>query len=204
MRLHILFTAIVALLVVALMPVAIVWAQEANPVRTLPDAVHKGETFDVTVNFTAPVDKFNAAGLTDLAPDGWNVLVDEVWSTPNADVFTAVGNKAEIGWFGEPEVGFDKDISFTALYKVTVPDDAELGTYTFDGFLEYWVGSEGPYSENVTGSSEVEVVGGSAIGVWWIVGIVGGSAIGVWWIVGIVVAIVVIVAVVLLVRRRRT
>jgi len=190
MRLHILFTAIVALLVVALMPVAIVWGQEANPVRNLPDAVHKGETFDVTVNFTAPVDKFNAAGLTDLAPDGWNVLVDEVWSTPNADVFTAVGNKAEIGWFGEPEVGFDKDISFTALYKVTVPDDAELGTYTFDGFLEYWVGSEGPYSENVTGSSQVEVVGGSAIGVWWIV--------------GIVVAIVVIVAVVLLVRRRRT
>jgi len=189
MRLSILFTSIVVLVAVVLMPVAIAWAQEANPSRTLPDAVHKGETFDVTVNFTAPVDKFNAIGLTDLAPDGWNVMVDEVWSTPNADVFTAVGNKAEIGWFGEPEVGFDRDISFTALYKVTVPDDAELGIYTFDGFLEYWIGPEGPYTENVTGSSQVEVVAGSSIGMWWIV--------------GIVVAIAVILAAVLLVRRRK-
>jgi hypothetical protein len=189
MRLHILFTAIVALLAVALMPVAIAWAQEANPSRTLPEAVHKGETFDVTVHFTAPVDKFNAIGLTDLCPDGWNAIVDDVWSTPNADAFTANDNKAEIAWFGEPDVGFDRDISFTALYKVTVSDDAELGVYTFDGFLEYWIASEGPYTENVTGSSQVEVVAGSVIGVWWIV--------------GIVVAIAVIVAVVLLVRRRK-
>jgi len=189
MRLSTLFSAILVLVAVALLPVAIALAQEASPARTLPDAVHKGETFDVTVNFTAPVDKFNAAGLTDLCPDGWNVLVDEVWSTPNADVFTAVGNKAEIGWFGEPDVGFDKDISFSALYKVTVPDDAELGIYAFDGFLEYWVGPEGPYSENVTGGSQVEVVEGSVIGVWGIV--------------GIVVVIAVIVAAVLLVRRRK-
>ena len=190
MRLHILFTAIVALLAVALMPVAIAWAQEANPSRTLPEAVHKGETFDVTVHFTAPVDKFNAIGLTDIAPDGWNAIVDDVWSTPNADAFTANDNKAEIAWFGEPEVGFDKDISFTALYKVTVPDDAELGVYTFVGLLEYWVAAEGPYSENITGGSEVEVVAGSSISVWWIV--------------GSVVAIAIIVAAVLLVRRRRT
>jgi len=190
MRLYILFTAILALLAVALMPVALVWAQEANPQRTLPDAVHKGETFDVTVSFTAPVDKFNSIGLTDLCPDGWNVTVDETWCTPNADAVLATGNKAEIGWFGEQGVGFDKDISFSALYKVTVSDDAELGIYAFDGFLEYWVASEGPYSENVTGSSQVEVVEGSAISVWWIV--------------GIVVVIAVIVAAVLLVRRRRT
>jgi len=180
---------LLALLLIALMPVAIALGQEASPSRVLPDAVHKGEIFDVTVTFTAPVDKFNAASLTDLCPDGWNVIVDEVWSTPNADAFTANDNKAEIGWFGEPGVGFDKDISFSALYKVTVSDDAELGIYSLDGFLEYYVGSEGPYSENVTGSSQVEVVAGSAIGVWWIV--------------GIVVAIVVIVAVVLLVRRRK-
>ena len=191
MRLSILFTAILVVVAVVLMPVAVALGQEASPSRNLPDAVHKGETFDVTVNFTAPVDKFNAAGLTDLAPDGWNVLVDEVWSTPNADAFTAVGNKAEIGWFGEPEVGFDRDISFTALYKVTVSDDAELGIYAFDGFLEYWIASEGPYTENVTGSSQVEVVAGSSL------------SLGVWWIVGIVVAIVVIVAVALLVRRRK-
>jgi len=189
MRLSTLFSAILVLVAVALLPVGIALGQEASPGRVLPDAVHRGETFDVTVNFTAPVDKFNSAGLTDLCPDGWNVIVDEVWCTPNADAFTAVGNKAEIGWFGEPEVGFDKDISFSALYKVTVPDDAELGIYTFDGFLEYWVGPEGPYSENITGGSQVEVVEGSVIGVWGIV--------------GIVVAIAVIVAVVLLVRRRK-
>ena len=189
MRLRTLSIGIVALLAIAFIPLGIVWAQEANPSRVLPDAVHKGETFDVTVNFTAPVNKFNAIGLTDLAPDGWNAIVDEVWCTPNADAFTANDNKAEIAWFGEPEVGFDKDISFTALYKVTVPDDAELGIYAFDGLLEYWIGSEGPYMEDVTGGSEVEVVEGSVIGVWWIV--------------GIVVAIVVIVAAALLVRRRK-
>jgi hypothetical protein len=189
MRLLSLFVVIVALMAVALMPVAIALAQEASPDRILPDAVHRGETFDVTVNFTAPVDKFNAIYLTDLCPDGWNVLVDEVWSTPNADAFTAKGNKAEIGWFGEEGVGFNKDTSFSALYKVTVPDDAELGIYTFNGSLGHWVGPEGPYLENVTGSSQVAVVERSVIGVWGIV--------------GIVVAIAVIVAVVLLVRRRR-
>jgi hypothetical protein len=185
----ILFVTIAVVALVALMSVAIALGQEASPARVLPEAVHKGETFDVTVNFIAPVDKFNAIGLTDLAPDGWNVIADEVWCTPNADAFTAKGNKTEIVWYGEPEVGFDKDISFTALYKATVPDDASPGIYTFDGYLGYFIGPAGSFFENVTGSSQVEVVGGSVIGVWGIV--------------GIVVAIAVIVAVVLLVRRRK-
>ncbi|GAF91774.1 unnamed protein product, partial [marine sediment metagenome] len=103
---------------VAFMPVAIALAQEANPGRVLPDAVHKGETFDVAVNFIAPVDSFNAVGLTDLCPDGWDVTVDKTWCTPNGDAVNATGNKAEIAWFGEPGVGFAKDISFSALYKV--------------------------------------------------------------------------------------
>jgi len=187
--LRVVFVIVVALLAVALMPVAIALGQEASPARVLPEAVHRGETFDVTVNFIAPVDKFNAIGLTDLAPDGWNVIADEVWCTPNADAFTAKGNKTEIVWYGEPEVGFDKDISFSALYKVTVPDDAELGIYTFDGYLGYFIGPEGSFSENVTGSSQVEVGERSVIGVWWIV--------------GIVIVIAIIVAAVLLVRRRK-
>jgi hypothetical protein len=189
MRLHTLFITIVALLLIALVPVGIALGQEASPGRVLPDAVHKGETFDVTVNFTAPVDKFNAIYLTDIVPDGWNVIADEAWCTPNADALVGTGNKAEIAWYGEPDVGFDRDISFSALYKVTVPDDAELGIYTFDGSLGYWIGPEGPYSENVTGSSQVAVVERSVIGVWGIV--------------GIVVAIAAIVAAVLLVRRRK-
>jgi len=177
-------------MLVALMPLGIALAQQANPDRVLPDTVQKGETFEVTVNFTAPADMFNAIGLTDLCPDGWNVTVNTTWSTPNADVFTATGNKAEIGWYGQPDVGFDKDTTFTAVYKVTVPDDASAGIYVFDGSVEYYVGPEGPYSENITGGSQVEVVG------------IGG--IGLWWIITIVVVVAIIVVAVLVVRRRGT
>ena len=193
MRLLSLFVGIVAVMVVALMPLGIALAQQqANPGRVLPDTVQGGETFEVTVNFTAPADNFSPVGLTDLCPDGWNVTVDAGWCTPNADAFTATGNKAEIGWYGEPGVGFDNGTSFSALYKATVPDNAELGIYAFSGSLEYYVGSEGPYLENTTGGSQVEVVGGGGIGV------------GVWWIVGIAVGIAVIVVAVLVVRRRGT
>ncbi len=185
MRLYILFTAILVLVAVALMPLGITLAQQVNPDRILPDAVHSGETFDVTVNFTSPVDNFNAIGLTDLCPAGWDVTLDEAWCTPNAEFVKATGNKAEFLWYGPYESG----TTFSALYKVTVPDDAGLATYAFNGSLEYYLGEEGPYSENITGSSQVEVVGGGGIGVWWIV--------------GIVVVIAVIVAAALLVRRRK-
>jgi hypothetical protein len=187
MRLLSLLIIILALMAVAFLPLGIGLAQEASPGRTLPDAVQRGETFDVIVTFSSPADNFNAIGLTDLAPDGWNVTLDETWSTPNADFVNAVGNKAEIMWFGPYESG----TAISALYKVTVPDDAELGIYAFNGSLEYYVGSE-PYSKNTTGGSQVEVVGA------------GGSGVGVWWIVGIVVGIAIIVVAVLLVRRRGT
>jgi len=188
MRLSILFTAILVLLAVVLMPLGIALAQQANPGRVLPDTVQGGETFEVTVNFTAPVDNFNAVGLTDLCPDGWNVTVDKTWSTPNAEFVKATGNEAEFLWYGPYESG----TTFTALYKVTVPDDASLGIYVFNGSAEYYLGEEGPFAENITGGSQVEVVGGGGIGV------------GVWWIVGIVVVIAVIVVAVLMVRRRGT
>jgi len=187
MRLLSLFVVIVALTAVALVPLGVILAQEANPSRTLPDAVHRGETFDVTVTFSSPADELNGIGLTDLAPDGWAVTLDEAWCTPDAGFVKATDNKAEIMWFGPYESG----TTVSALYKVTVADDASTGIYAFNnGFVEYYVGEEGPFVGNTTGSSQVEVVGG-------------GSGIGVWWIVGIVVAIVVIVAAVLLVRRRK-
>jgi len=132
--------------------------------RNLPDGVERGETFNVTVTFTAPADKFNSIGLTDLVPDGWNVTVDETWCTPNADAVEAPDNKAEIAWFGEPGVGFDKNTSFSAVYKVTVPDYAPIGIYTFYGFLEYYLGAGGPYHENIAGDSEVEVIGATLEG----------------------------------------
>jgi len=36
-----------------------------------------GRTFAVTVTFTAPADNFNVVSITALAPDGWEVQVDE-------------------------------------------------------------------------------------------------------------------------------
>ena len=157
MRFLVAFVTIVALMAVALMPVDMALGQEVNPIRTLPDAVERGETFDVIVTFTAPVDEFNAIGLADFVPDGWNVTVDAAWCTPNAGAVLATGNRAEIIWFGELGVGFDKGTQFSALYKVTVPEYACAGSHTFDGSLEYWVGNEGPYLRNVTGDSEVDV-----------------------------------------------
>jgi len=133
-------------------------------IRNLPDTVRRGETFNVTVTFTAPEDKFNTISLTDLCPDGWNVTVDATWCTPNAGAVLATGNKVEIGWFGEPGVGFDNGTSFSALYKVTVSDYTPLGIHTFDGSLEYWVGPEGPYYENMIGDSEIEVIGATLEG----------------------------------------
>ena len=189
MRLSTLFTAILVLLAIVLMPLGIALAQqEANPDRVLPGTVQGGETFDVTVNFTSPVDNFNAVGLTDLCPDGWNVTLDKTWSTPDAEFVKATGNQAEVLWYGP----YDNGTTFTALYKVTVPDDAEVGIYALSGSVEYYVGEEGPYSENTTGGSQVEVVGA------------GGSGISVWWIVTIVVVIAIIVVAVLGVRRRGT
>jgi predicted secreted protein len=149
-----------ALMAVALMPLDMALGQGTNLTRALPATVERGETFNVTVTFTAPADNFNSIGLTDNAPDGWNVAVNAAWCTPSASAVTATGNKAEIGWFGEPDVGFDNGTTFTAVYKVTVANYACAGNHAFNGSLEYYVGPEGPegrYSENITGDSEVEV-----------------------------------------------
>jgi hypothetical protein len=73
MRPFLLFLTMLALVAVALMPLAIALGQEASPDRILPDAVHRGETFDVIVTFTAPANELNAVGFTDVAPDGWDV-----------------------------------------------------------------------------------------------------------------------------------
>lgn len=154
MRLFIAFFTIMALMAVVLMPLDIALGQGVNPARTLPSTVERNQTFNVTVTFTAANNSFNAIGLTDLAPDGWNVAVDAAWCTPNADfVDFVVDNKAEIAWTGP----YAKGANFSVMYKVTVPDYACAGNHAFNGFLEYWVGSGGPYSENITGDSEVEV-----------------------------------------------
>ena len=178
MRLSLIFTAILALLVVAL-PLGIALAQEASPVRALPEVISPGDTIKVRVTFTAPADMFNAIGLSDTAPQGWNVTVDASWCDPApAGAKSTAGNTAQFLWSGP----FDAGEKFKAVYEVTVPQDASVENPAFSGWLEYHIG------ENYF---EEEIGGGGVIGP------------GVGWIIGIVVGIVVIVAVVLLVRRRR-
>ena len=144
--------AIVALTGLALLPLGMALAYpQANPSRALPGAVNKGGTFNVTVNFSAPGDSFHVISLTDFAPDGWNVTVNETWCTPAAASAKATGNKAEIIW-GE---SFSNGTFFTAVYKVAVPEDAAEEFYTFAGHLQYYFGAEGPYRENITSDSQV-------------------------------------------------
>ena len=131
-------------------------------VRNLPadaldmDAEYPGDTFDVWVNFTAPVDNFNAIGLTDLAPAGWAVQTDVAWCSPAASETKGEGNKAEYAWFG----AFGKGTVFSAKYKVTIPATAANGWNYWpnnDGtkaWAEYWFAADGPYTSNVTGEHE--------------------------------------------------
>jgi len=147
------FVTMVALVGGALLPMDMALGQGGNATRVLPDTVQRGETFDVTVTFTAPADNFNSVGLTDNAPAGWEVTVDKTWCTPNAKFVDATGNKAEFLWYGP----YDKDADFSVTYKVTVPVYACAGNLTFDGFLEYYLAGEGPYYESITGDSEVGV-----------------------------------------------
>jgi len=134
-------------------------APTVDVMRNLPDVTYPGQTFDVFVSFTAPADEFNAIGLTDLAPAGWEVAVDAAWCTPNAAQVKATGNKTEILWYGP----YANGTSFSAMYKVTVPDDAEPGISEFPlddcskAWLEYYFGELGPYTSCVIGEYEMMV-----------------------------------------------
>jgi len=131
----------------------------ADPVRALPDTVERGETFNVTVNFTATADNFTAISLNDFAPAGWNVTVNGAWCQPTA-LGTTPNNTVEYSWTGGMAGGYDNGTNFTALYKVTVPCGDSLGNYTFgDGFLGYYIGNiTGHIYENTTGDFNVTLV----------------------------------------------
>jgi hypothetical protein len=135
-------------------------AQTAGPVRNLPDpdptTVEKGVTLDVIVTFTAPSDNFNAIGLTDDVPTGWTIQVDKTWCTPAADQANIVGNQSQYVWYGFPS-GYSSGQEFTALYKVTVPADAECVTYPFDGQLGYYIAGSDRIYEPIAGDGAVIV-----------------------------------------------
>jgi len=157
MRFCVAFVTVVALMAAVLMPLNIALGQGGNATRVLPATVQRGETFDVTVTFTAPADEFNSIALRDTAPDGWNVTVDAAWCTPNAEFVKATGARASLIWYGP----YDKGVDFTVMYKVTVPCDASPGSHSFnlspyEIFLSYYIGNGSKNWENIMGDCELE------------------------------------------------
>jgi len=153
---------LVAALTLALVSGAIVpqidtASAQAGPSRDLPGpdptTVERGVTLDVIATFTAPSDGFNSIGLTDEVPAGWTIQVDKTWCDPVADAVNIIGNQSEFAWFGPYSSGQE----FTALYKVTVPVDAECVTYPFDGQLGYKIAGSDFTFESIGGDGTVVV-----------------------------------------------
>ena len=156
---------VVAVLVVALAGGVLVpqidtaSAVGANPIRDLPDpdpttvASGVAVTLDVIVTFTAPSDALNSIGIVDTVPAGWTIEVNAAWCTPEADATSITGDDAEYAWFGP----YSSGQTFTAMYKVTVPADAECDTYLFDGRLGYKIASSAFVFEPIGGDSIVIV-----------------------------------------------
>ena len=130
-------------------------AQSGNPNRSFSsdDQLLTDESFDVIVTFTAPADEFNSIGLGDSVPAGWAIQVDTTWCTPNADFSNIVGDEAQYVWIGP----YNSGQVFTAIYHVTVPSDASLGTHLFNGQLNYFIAASGLFSEDIGGNTDVTV-----------------------------------------------
>jgi len=148
------------------LPLDITLAWETNATRVLPATVQQGETFEVTLTFTAPADEFNSIAVRDTGPDGWNATVNKEWSWINgihepADAVNATGNRASLTWSAQG--GYPNGTNFTAMYKFTVPCDASLGNHSFnlseyECFCSYCIGEGERIRENITGPSAVEVI----------------------------------------------
>jgi hypothetical protein len=147
---------ILAVLLLMSVPVTSGMADAFTATRTLPGGnLHPGDTFDVTVSFSAPDDNFNAIGVMDIAPTGWQVSVNTAWCTPAATYGNnPETNKVEYTWFGPYASG----ARFTVVYKVTVPNDVSDGTYNFTGGqVEYYLSGSGPHFADTTSNIEVTV-----------------------------------------------
>jgi len=145
-----------------------------NPARELPDQVLPGEKFAVTVTFIAPSDGFHAIALTDVAPAGWEVSVNVLWADPEATaVHTPAAETAAYVWYGT----YDVCVVFTTVYEVRVPVNAEPGTYTFSGSLQYYIEPHPapPYEQEVTGDIQVRVKEGETVRIAGVTKEVGGA-----------------------------
>jgi len=148
-------------------------ATSIDVMRNLPgnaldlNQTYPGMTFDVYVNFTAPVNFFNSIGLTDVAPAGWTVQVNKTWCSPVANEVRVSGNKVEVAWYNSTGTGQN----FSAMYKVTVPVTATPGINEFPNcniskaWCEYYFGAEGPYGSCVKGEYQIMItVPGKVVG----------------------------------------
>jgi len=152
MRLVVRFIAILSLTAIALIPLYVASAQPtASPVRALPDTVQPGDTFNVTVSFTSPLDTFSTPVITDHAPLGWTVEVNKDWCSPPPEYVltnnSATVNKIEVIW----KYDYPRSTILTATYKVTVPDNASPGDYEFSGDLYFHYDPDQPFPTEPTG-----------------------------------------------------
>ena len=155
---QILVLGIAAIILLSLGGVA---AAVMTPTRDMPAQVVAGQDFDVYVNFMADEDLTNSIGLADNANNtaGMTATVDKTWCTPNADFAYNEVYRANYLWYGYP-TKYSSGQSFVAKYSVHVPDGTALGTYTFDGTLEYYADTT-HHLVDVSGDTEIEVVGGA-------------------------------------------
>ena len=158
MRLVVRFIVLLSLTAIVVIPLSFASADqpEASPVRALPDIVLPGATFNVTVNFTSPLDTFSTPVVTDHAPLGWTVEVGECQPPPEYVLATndATDNKVEIIWKGN----YPRGTNFTARYKVTIPGNASPGDYNFSGTLYFHYDPTQPFpTEPTEGDSHVYV-----------------------------------------------
>jgi len=76
------------------------------------------------------------------------------WCNPDAIGNIPENSAIEYAWSGS----YDSNERFTALYRFQVPQDAEPGVYSFgEGWLEYYVESDGPYVADIAGDTTVTV-----------------------------------------------
>jgi len=149
--------ALLLLVAVVVFPMAMAVGQGEgpDPTRDLPAVVERGEQFNVTITFHASAADFHAPCLIEWVPAGWSLDVSKDYCNPKPFGVKVTGNMIEYGWIGS----WDPPDNFTVLYKVTVPCNASVENYTFDGDLWYFdVEHENQTLANVTDDLNVTVV----------------------------------------------
>ncbi|WP_305064942.1 PGF-pre-PGF domain-containing protein [Methanococcoides sp.] len=121
-----------ALLLLLLVSTGAASAEEPNVCRELPVSANPGDTITVILNIT--LDGADKTVIEDNAPTGWVV------SNPSDDGFIVNPvNPEKVSWINTnaaPDVA-------QLTYDVTIPGDAALGTYTFEGVFDLAIAAPG-------------------------------------------------------------